>query len=437
LDTNTCSHWYRRNLDAEGSCPPGAANFVAIRSIAIPTDGEPPLHPRRDQPMFIPRVSYGQQRLVSLLAAHGARCSVASLYFTQANPELALMPSAAGLGLVLDPSTHLRERPPAERAPSFRAHRWGDGPDAFDPDRSSISESELEELSIGPLELQRGRGATLMLTSYQVPGPCGTRGRDLELMCARAGIAHFRSERMDEPPEHAAVATRREIYATLAARIEDLLSPRVRHSLADAYLGLGADGVWVKLLGFHEAADRQCQRAGGAFLRELADGPIPVVSDGAGQLHLGLLTCGVSASIGIGDSERFRYPTPWKQATQDSRSKGRTRFAYHASFMRSFKLGSDTARRAFALSRCRCGEHPPAQAPTNAQVGEHAAVVRMRDAATAADGTTADRREWLLALATKSTWLEGDADLRPGNMLEALRALYAGWDERPESFAVG
>ncbi len=390
-----------------------------------------PLHPRRDRPTLIPRLSYGQQSLKPLLAEQGARCAAASLYYIQTNPELAFLPPATRLGLVLDPMTYIREKPLAARASAFRASSWGATAEAFDPDRSPISDKELEDLGTAPIDLQRGRGATLMLTSYHVAGACGTRGRDLDLLLARTGIAHFQSERMDEPPEHAAIDVDREIYATIVVPIEDVCTPSARHRLASAYMDLGADGLWVKLLGFNETASLEHIKAGAAFLRELAEGPLPVVSDGAGQLHLGLLACEVSASIGIGESERFRYPSAWKQATAKSKSKGRTRSAYHPTFMRSFKIGSDSARKAFAASRCRCGEHPPAEPPGNAQVGAHAAIVRMRDAADALDGDLDDRREWLLGLATKASWAEKDAELPPGKMLAAVDAFFAGWDESP------
>ena len=385
--------------------------------------------------MFIPRLGYAQHKLVDSLAAEGARCTAASLYYTHANPELALIPATARLGVVLDPMTHIRERPLAARAPIYRAQPWGRAAAAFDPDRSSISDVELEQLATDPIELQRGRGATLMLTSYHVAASGGTRGRDLDLLLAEVGISHFRRERIDEPPEHATIAVPREIYATLAIRVQDLHDAQSRRRLAEAYLALESDGLWVKLFGFHEAADPRDIQVGASFLRELSEGGRALVSDGAGQLHLGLLALNVSASIGIADSERCRYPTDWKRASAGSESKGRSRNAYHPSFMRSFKLGGDPSRKAFAASRCRCGQHPPEQPPTHTEVGPHAAVVRMRQAADALDGDGAERRECVLASATKATWAEKDAGIPSRGVLGALTAVFTGWDAAPSRVA--
>ena len=227
------------------------------------------------------------------------------------------------------------------------------------------------------------------------------------------------------------------MYATLAVRVQDIQTPSARRQLARAYLDLGADGLWVKLLGFHGAAAPDSANAGAAFLRELAEGPAPVVGDGAGQLHLGLLASDVSASIGIGESELFRYPSNWKKPAENSKRTGRNRSAYHPVLMRSFRIGGDPAARVFAASRCRCGVHPPAEPPTNAEVGTHAAIVRMRDAKDALDGSPGERREWLMGLATKASWAEHDAEIKPSNAFAVFEAFFAGWDDASMGLAVG
>src|ERR1700733_11785920 len=115
----------------------------------------------------------------------------------------------------------------------------------------------------------------------------GTRGRALDLRIAQASIAHFRTQRMDEPPAYAANPTRREIFVTIAVPVALLRDPVVAAALADAYLALGADGLWVKLEGFNERAARVDVRAGGAFLARLRDGERPGVSCRHGRLPLG------------------------------------------------------------------------------------------------------------------------------------------------------
>lgn len=395
---------------------------------APPADDTP--HPRAGQAAFLPRLGFAQQKLVPLLAARGVRTTVAPLYYMRDNPELALVPVAHRLGLALDPATHLRQLPSEARSAAFRGTAWG-ASRAFDPERDAISDTELEALAHGPLDLQRGRGGTLLLTSFHVVGEIGTRGRELDLLLARAGVAHFRAEHMDAPPLYAANPVSRQVYVSVAVPVGVLRDRRETVRLAAAYLSLGADGIWVKIDGFHERASRADIRAGGAFLRALADGGGTVVSCGSGQLYLGLLTNGVSASIGIGESERFRFPTDWKRATQGRERKGRARSAYHPSLLRSFRVTSEHAERAFLTSRCRCRRHPADRPPSGEAIGEHAAICRADEARDASTGEPVDRREWLLGLATKASWTAADTGLAhtPRAVFESL---FAGWADAGE-----
>jgi hypothetical protein len=178
------------------------------------------------------------------------------------------------------------------------------------------------------------------------------------------GIRHFRDQKMAEPPLSGAVRVRREIYATIAIRLSELTSQRVRSRLVDAYLGLGADGVWVKISGLHEKASDSSIRAAGAFFAELREGGIPIVSCGAGQLHLALLADEVSASIGLGESERFVIPATWPKRDKDAKRTGRTRMAYHPKYHSSCRVGSEEAVRAFRQAPCECGVHASGKPPT-------------------------------------------------------------------------
>lgn len=390
-------------------------------------------HPTVEVPLFIPRLGYEQQRLIAILRDEGVRMTAAPLYYTTPNPELALF--AAGpspLGLALDPYGHHRQLPFAARSSSFRKLSYGGSLVAFDPDRDPISDQEFIDLAIGATELQRNRGATLLLTSAHLVGAVGSCGRELDLRLARAAITHFRSQRMDEPPGQAANPARREIYATIAVPVSLLCDPAAALALADAYLELGADGFWVKLAGFDERARRAEIRAGGSFLAELRDGGRPVVGDQPGQLHLGLLADGLSASIGLAEGERFRFPTNWKEQTNEhGNTAGRRRSAYHPKYLRAFRLGDDASRRAFTTASCRCGQHSAAQPPLGSQVEAHAAIVRCRQAHEALDGEIDERREWLLASAAMATHTAHDADVDAMAPV-VFRELLAGLDRRDE-----
>lgn len=402
-----------------------------------PDDPKLSLHPQPGEPQFLPRLSHGQQALIPLLADRGVRSVVAPLYYLHHNPELSLLPVGRPLGRVLDPCTQLRQKPWNERAEGFRQLPFGNDPLPYTPDTARLSDTELFDLATMPIDAQRAAGGTLMLTSFHLAAGIGTRGRDIELLLAQVGIEHFRNQAMFEAPPFAAVDIPREIYACLAVDVRDLASPRARRELADAYLGLGADGLWVKIANFHERAPKRAIRDAGAFLSILRDGGITVVSCGPGQLHLALLTDDISASIGLGESERFVIPTTWRNNT-DNRRKGRTRMAYHPKFHASFRVGSREAARAFKLAGCSCSQHASAEPPTGLVVARHAAILRTDQAMEALSGEREERREWLLASSAVASWAAADAEIANGYTSgSCYEALFNGLDAGDDDVAIG
>jgi hypothetical protein len=331
--------------------------------------------------------------------------TVSPLYYMGHNPELSLFTGfAPPLGLALDPASHLRQLPFKQRAPAFRRLPFGRCRTKFDPDSSPVSEQEYAELVTQPLDLARARGATMLLSGYHLTGSVGSRGRTLDLRIAADAVAHFRRQRMDEPPELAAVPVRREIYVVIAVSGDLLESPRERRRLAEAYLKLDADGFWVKIEGLSERSRRSLIRASGSFLGLLQEDDRPLVSDGAGHLHVALLANDISTSIGLAESERFSMPKP-----RDDWTGGRRRTIYHEKYLRAYVAGEVGATRAFAGSSCRCGRHPANLAPIERAIEEHAAIVRAREAADALDGEVDERREWVLANAAMASHLAHDA----------------------------
>ena len=274
-------------------------------------------HPSVGEPSFIARLGHQQQRLVPLLTEHGVRITASPLYFVESNPQLALVGCVQHkMGLVLDPCVHLRQIPYEDRAKSFQDLSWGSSPTAFDPESDEISAEDLAALAIEPLEAQRRRGATLMLTSAHMVGGVGTRGLELNLKLAEAGGAHFRRQGMAEPPENALNDIRRQVFATVAVRIEALRSAQARSALCAEYAKLKVDGYWVKIDGLSEAARLKDITAVGTFLAELREIGKAVVSDQPGLLHLALLADDFSVAIGIAEGERFSFPKNWAKETE-------------------------------------------------------------------------------------------------------------------------
>lgn len=394
-----------------------------VESVASP-------HPQSGRGQFLPRLSYGQQGLAGLLLDRGIETTVTPLYYLRDNPELSLVPSGRPVGTVLDPCTQIRRKPWAERPTAFRALGFGNDPEPYDPESARLTDEEILRVAIEPLDLARSSGGTLLLSTFHGAGPVGTRGRTLELLFAELGIAHFRNEGMAEPPPFAAVGVPRELYATIAIHVTDLMSPSSRAALADAYLALEADGLWVKIEGFHERASTDRVRAGGAFLSALREGGGSIVSCGSGQLHLGLLADDIPASIGLAESERFRIPSTWPKKSKENGGRGRTRMAYHPKFHRSFRVGSEDADKAFSAAPCECDLHAAGEPPAGLVVAQHAAILRADQAREALDGERADRREWLFASSTKASWAAADAGIPPekASALRSYEALFAGLD---------
>lgn len=386
-------------------------------------------HPTSSRPDFLPRLSPRQQGLVPLLIREGARSLVVPLH-AFAHPGQLALPSAEGaIGHIFDPCTHIRQKPHSERTEGFRQFPFGNEPEPYEPDHARLSDAELLRLAIEPGDAQRSAGGTLTLSSYHITGGIGSRGREIDLLLAQIAIEHFRRERLAEPHPATSQGIRREIYATIAIPVEKLRTARARNALADAYLALDADGIWVKITGYHERASLDSIRAGSAFLGALRDSGKPLVSCGAGQLHLALLADDISASIGLGDSERFTLPSTWPPPSEDGKPKGRMRMAYHAGVHRSFRVGTGDASRIFAAAECTCGEHEARRPPTGVTVARHAAILRSQQAKEALNGERADRREWLLAAADAASWRAADAEI-PGKYTAASTygAVFDGLD---------
>jgi hypothetical protein len=434
--TNICSH----NSRVTGGSDRNAGETIRRRRhpyelVLNPEQAElpedlPTPHPEPGRGQFLPRLGYGQQGLVALLGARGIRTTVAPLYFLRDNPELTLIPSGGRMGAVLDPCTQLRQVAWAERPSAFRALSFGNDPEPYEPDSARLTDEDLLHLGVDPIDEARGRGGTLLLTTFHRAGGAGTRGRDIELLLAELGIAHFLAEGIRESPPFAAVDVSREIYAAVAVHVRDLSSPVARASLAEAYLALDPDGFWVKIEGFHERSSPEQIRNGASFLSALREGGKTVVSCGSGQLHLGLLAEDFSASIGLAENERFRVPAPWRKANKEGERRGRRRMAYHPKFHRSFRVDTEDALKAFATAPCECELHVSSAPPDGGKVAQHAAILRTDQAREALGGEREDRREWVLASSTMASWAAADADLPPEKFsaTKSYEALFAGLD---------
>lgn len=373
------------------------------------------------------RIGLGQAWLLPFLDQRGHGTAVIPLYYANSISQLSLSARPEQKGLVLDPTTHLRELPSDDRAEAFRNLPYGGDRDPFDAETAELGDDAILELALTPPALEREGGASLVLTTYHLAGGVGTRGRDLELLLARLAVQDFRDQRHDEPPVLSPHQFSREIYATIAVPLEVLRDFGEARRLAEAYLDIPADGYWVKILGFDERARLADIAAAGHFFRCLREGRRPIVTCGAGQLYLGCLCDGLSASIGIAEGERFRYPERWR-VDANGESFGRRRPVYHPRLLRSIMTGNRRLAAAFAAHPCDCGHHARHEPPIGRNRDAHAALSRIGEINDAIEGDTADRREWLMARADIAADLARDLGLERRPLVGRYQALLDGLD---------
>jgi hypothetical protein len=168
----------------------------------------------------------------------------------------------------------------------------------------------------------------------------------------------------------------------------------------------------------------------GAFLQLLREGGLPVVACGPGQLALGLWANDFVVCIGIGESERFVWPSNWRQMkkTKAGKPPGRVRYAYNKAFGRSFKLKSEDAQRAFEAGACDCAHHDaPGAPPTASKLDFHAADARLEEFNALCRGDVAARRAEVLNRARRSERLGRAASLKYTSLAQ-FEALFSGID---------
>lgn len=379
-------------------------------------------HPVAGRPMLLPRIGSRQQKVIPQLRDLGISTFVEFIYYAREIIQAPLDITASPIGRVLDPCTHILQQPLSARAPSFRELSYGSSSTAYRPDKSRPSEKTLQGLISDPLDAQRSKGADLLLTTYHVAGKVGSRGRAIELLLARGGVELFRQQGMSEPASRSGFS--RKIYATIAVKAIDLASPEARVALADSYLDIPADGYWVKILGLNEKSSPEQIAGCGAFFALLQDGGKPVVACGPGQLYLGFLANDFSASIGLGEHEQFRLPSDWRKRKPGT---GRRRRAYHPKYLHSYWVKSEEAKRAFANAPCTCGHHEATEPPNGKSVVPHAASTRALEARDACEGEIVSRREWIVANATRASWVGNDADVQHTSASK-FQALFSGFD---------
>ncbi|MFP5363216.1 MAG: hypothetical protein ACLGI5_10870 [Thermoleophilia bacterium] len=386
--------------------------------MAMSASGQHPLHPAARRGSLVPWLGHKQEWLLPVLRELGVTMTASPLYYMGHNRELSLFSAVPEpMGLALDPMTNLRQLPAARRSKNYRRQSFGGGA-AFRPESDKVGLAEMIRLAEDPMDSQRGHGATIIFNTYHLAGAVGTRGRTLDLELARAGLAHFKAERMDQPAEHAAVQVRRQFYAVIALQRGVVASPAAVEALIEAYAALEADGYWVKIEGFTESGPAKELTGGGHLLGGLSETGRPVVSCGPGGLHLPLLVSDISSCIGLGAAERFSQPDADKPAQKGPRH----RLAYHPAFVHSFQIKGDAAGRAFAAMPCRCGKHPKGKPPQGKAADAHCAVVRVTEEREAGNGTQEERREWLRGTINLASHFGHDAgvDVTPYATFAAL-----------------
>ena len=327
---------------------------------------------------------------------------------------------------ILDPCTYLRQIPLEWRARSFRLAPYGNGP-KLNPSLGALPIEARQSLAETVIDLQRERGASIVLPPYHLVGGVRSSGRRLDLDLAARSVDHFFNEAMDEPPSNSGVATRRHIFAAVGLPYDSLRSADI-DQIAAAYGRLDVSGYWIRAAKFSDLGKTKWVEQTSALIGALKATGRPVVVAQPGRLQESLLACEVSCAIGILGYERFAPPN-----SKPSTGGGR-RLAYHGASARTFVPTKSPAARAFRAAPCFCGAHPANEAPTGDSLVLHTSVVRLQEVRSALTGPFVHRRDQAIEHLTSARSLIAQYDLgvsaSPNKALAVFRGLDYGLPER-------
>lgn len=321
---------------------------------------------------------------------------------------------------VLLPCTEFNAREPDKRplGHSDLGYPFGSAP--YRASSGVLSAALMDDYVSAVLGVQAERGASLLLTPAHFVGGVNSIGRRNDLGMAAISRHVMLRDGLDQPDASALWSLRRPLFAYALVSIR-ALSGLAGEELLAAYAELDVDGYWVGIDAFNEWSSTEDLHAATTWLFELERRKgKPVVSYGAGNLHLALLLAGLAGASVRVDA---RPLLPWPRVVT---GRPRQRRVFHPVVLtdvyndRSGPAERTHAEMLFAAHECDCGQHEAGVPPVERQKVGHTLVCRARLAQRATQGRRNEPATHFHSLLNDATRVARRLDLNEVDL--------SGWD---------
>ena len=346
--------------------------------------------PKRGSPTFFPAFRRVRKRELELMQELGVRgwAQPVTVPVPDVPDTLFDVPTTR----VLLPYTEYNGRHPDKRPAGHDDLGYPFGSVPYRVSSGALSADLMDDYVSAVLGVQAERGASLLLTPAHFVGGIGSVGRHNDLDMAAISRRVALRDGLDQPDAADPWALRRPLLAYALIPIGALSGPEGEELLA-AYAGLDVDGCWIGIDAFDERSSTEDLYAAACWLFELERRrDQPVISYGAGNLHLAFLLEGLAGASVRVDA---RPLLPWPRAAT---SRPRRRRVFHPVVLaevyndRRGVTELTHAETLFATHECNCGQHEAGVPPVaGEQTIGHTLVCRMRLAQRAAQGDLGER----------------------------------------------
>jgi len=327
-------------------------------------------------PAFVPAFGRVCEHDLSLMEGLGIRAWAQPV--TVPVPDVPETLFHANPSPVLLPCTEYNGRHPDKRPAGHSDLGYPFGSAPYRVSGGVLSAALIEDYVSAVLGVQAERSASLLLTPAHFVGGIDHVGRrnDLEMASISRRVAV--RDGLDQPDASDRRLPRRHLFAYALIPMRALAPPAGEELLA-AYAELDVDGYWVGIDAFDERSSTEQLYFAACWLFELERrSHRPVVSYGAGNLHLALLLEGLAgASVRVDARPLLHWP---RAAT----GRIRRRRVFHPTVLgEAFDDRLGVAERThaetlFAGHECDCAQHDARRPPAGEQKTAHTLVCRAR-----------------------------------------------------------
>ncbi len=374
--------------------------------------------PKRGSPTFFPAFGRVRERELELMRELGVHAWTQPVTLPIPNVPATLLDVPTTR--VLLPSTEYNSSHPDKRPAGHGDLGYPFGSAPYRVSSGALSAELMDDYVGAVLGVQAERGASLLLTPAHFVGGVGSVGRRNDLNMAAISRRIALRDGLDQPDAADQWSLRRPLFAYALIPI-GALNGTAGEELLAAYAGLDVDGYWIGIDAFDERSSTEDLYAAACWLFELERRKEqPVVSHGAGNLHLAFLLEGLAGASVRVDA---RPLLPWPRAP--TRRPRRRRVFHPVVLAEVYNDRRGVAERThaemlFATHECDCGQHEAGVPPAGKQTVGHTLVCRMRLAQRAAQGDLDERAAHSAHVLSDATQVAQRLDLSEVDL--------SGWD---------